>query len=62
MKSLIPVKNLNHCAVKDCRGESSVIIEKKYGEERMMFGYCQFHAIVSATFFTHSKHRQEIRI
>lgn len=63
MRSFIPVNDLNRCSVKGCTGQSAVIIEKKYGEERMMFGYCSFHSIVSATFFAeNAEHRREIRI
>ncbi len=58
---IIPVNDLNKCSVKDCDSDSSVLVQKKMGEEKITFGYCAFHSIISATFFA-TPDRKEIRV
>ena len=59
---LIPVGDLNYCSVKDCDKKSVVIVQKKMGEEKVSFGYCAFHGVISATFFALTPGRKEIRV
>ena len=56
-----PVNDLNKCSVRNCDKHTTVIVLKKIGDGKAMFGYCSFHSIVSATFF-HSPARKEIRV
>lgn len=57
-----PINDLNKCSVNGCDGQTAVIVSKKIGEDKIMFGYCEFHSIVSATFFPHTNSRVEIRV
>lgn len=58
----LPVNDLNVCSVKNCAKQSVVIVQKRMGEEKVMFGYCAFHSIISATFFALTPGRKEIRV
>jgi hypothetical protein len=58
---VIPIKDLNECSVLGCNGQSETIIQKVIGDRKMIFGYCRFHAIISATFFSRSA-KDEIRL
>lgn len=58
---VIPIKDLNKCSVLGCPGPSETIIQKVIGDRKMIFGYCRFHAIISATFFSRTE-KDEIRL
>lgn len=57
----VPVNDLNHCSVEHCNNETSVLIQKRIGDVKLMFGYCPFHGIVAATFFQYPG-RKEIKV
>ena len=52
-----PITDLNVCSVRGCIGQSTSIIQKRIGEEYMLYGYCEFHSIISETFFTNPNDR-----
>jgi hypothetical protein len=47
-----PINDLNKCSVKNCLGKTVTIIQKTIGTEKIMFGYCEFHSMISETIFT----------
>lgn len=55
-----PINDLNKCSVRFCRGNTATIIQKKIGDERIMFGYCEFHSMISATRFPEKANRKVI--
>ena len=55
-----PINDLQICSVRNCRGQTVTIIRKTIGEEQMMYGYCDFHSVISATFFSPNTNRTEI--
>ena len=57
-----PIHDLNKCSVKGCDNQSDVIVQRKIGDERMVFGYCLFHSVISATFFPNRTNRIEITL
>jgi hypothetical protein len=52
-----PIQDLKSCSVRGCESGTEVIIQKTFGTENLLFGYCQFHAIISTTFFQATESR-----
>jgi hypothetical protein len=52
-----PITDLQICSVRFCSGRTEVIIQKTIGNEKMMFGYCRFHGVVSDTLFPETAKR-----
>jgi len=55
-----PINDLNKCSVKGCLGRTVTIIQKTIGNERLMFGYCEFHNMISETMFSAQEQRRVI--
>lgn len=55
-----PINDLNVCSVKLCHGRTVTIIQKTIGNERVMYGYCEFHSMISSGMFPQSEERKVI--
>lgn len=57
-----PLNQLNLCSFRGCGKDSEVLVERLVGGKLVIYGYCQFHGIISATFFSVRKYRKVIRV
>lgn len=55
-----PINDLNKCSVRFCNGATVTIIQRKIGDEKIMYGYCEFHSVISATRFPEKADRKRI--
>lgn len=57
-----PINQLNLCSFRGCGKDSEILVERLVGGKMVIYGYCTFHGIISATFFSAVEYRKEIRV